>query len=61
MQNTDQRGQPKTSTSLRERADRARRLSHGLTQMSDRENLLRFADELDLRAYELERSGDVAE
>jgi hypothetical protein len=29
--------------------------------MSDRENLRRFADELDLRAYELERSGDGAE
>ena len=48
MGNNEQGGQTETAASLRQRADRARRLAWNLSQAGDQENILRFADELDL-------------
>ena len=43
----------------RERAQRTRRMAEGLSQVSDRERLNRYADELEKQAAELERQADA--
>jgi|FEC22Drversion2_1045045.scaffolds.fasta_scaffold02199_5 hypothetical protein len=47
--------------SLRDTAARARRLAATLHQMSEKEDLVRYAEELDARALQIERqaSGDT--
>ena len=49
--------QPETATELRRRAGQIRRLMAGVALQADRDRLSAFAEELEARAAERERSG----